>query len=320
MTGPTLANVLPESVSTVGRPLDLVVVGDVGIDFMVAVDAMPGPDQKAIGRHLGVFGGGMAANFSAAARAAAPQLGVGLVSRVGDDPLGAACLDDLRSRGLDVSQVHVQLDGMTWWCAVALDSSGEKALLGGRTSASLPLTEDFDPRLGGQARWLHVLGDAPVAEHVLDAAASGGAVASVDIEASFVAADVARARRLAGSADVVVTNRNGLVGLSGHDDVHEGARALLTRGSRMVLTTLGAQGARLSTDDAGAWDVAARPVARVVDTTGAGDSFAGTFTAHLLTGDAVMAALTAAASASAHTVTHHGARTGELLGSTRATS
>lgn len=97
------------------RQTDLVVVGDTGVDFFVSVAQMPTRDGKAIGEHLGIYGGGMAANFATAAVEAAPEILVRLVSRVGSDEWGRRCLGELQSSRMDVSAVTVQLDGTTWW-------------------------------------------------------------------------------------------------------------------------------------------------------------------------------------------------------------
>lgn len=294
-----------------GRELDLVTVGDTGVDLMVRVDAQPGRDGKAIGTHLGMFGGGMAANFAAAAKLAAPDARVALVSRVADDAFGTASLADLRRRGLDVSRVTVRAGGDTWWCAVSLDASGEKALLGGRTPDSLPLATDIDLSVAARTRWLHVLGDVPSAADVLRAAQDAGAVASVDVEASFVAEEPDRAGDLVARADLAILNAPGVRALTGLDDDEEAARTAAARHGNAVLVTRGAAGSLLAADGRVHTRDAA-PVPRVADTTGAGDSFAGTFTARLLAGDDPPAALAAGARAAAETIGHLGARPGRL--------
>lgn len=289
---------------------DLVVVGDTGVDLVVQVGQFPRREGKVIGRHVGVFGGGMGANFTSAAQAAYPDGRVMLVSRVGDDPYGSACLSDLRARDVDTTRICIERGGLTWWCAVALDQSGEKALLGGRTSASLPHREDIEHALDVSARWVHVLGDIECAVDVLTSARASGALTSVGLEGSFVSEHPERAQVLMRSADMTVTNAAGLHVLTTDDDI-ETAAYTATRQSAL-LATLGTQGSIVATAE-GTMSLPAPAVRRVVDTTGAGDSFAGTFIGRVLAGDDLLAALSSATAAAGQTIKHFGARAGPPL-------
>ena len=86
------------------------------------------------------------------------------------------------------------------------------------------------------------------------------------------------------------------------------AAALLARGARSVVITLGADGARWTTQEG----TIACPAPRVdvVDTTGAGDVFAGTLAARLSRGAAPRDALAAAVAAGAEAVGWLGAQPG----------
>jgi ribokinase len=311
----TAADLFPLG-ATGSRTVDLLVVGDTGVDFFVRVPQTPGRDGKAIGAHLGIYGGGMAANFATAAHAAAPELSVGLVSRLGSDEWGRRCLRDLQQSGLDVSAVAVQPGGTTWWCAVALDDSGEKALLGGRTSASLPRASDLDQVDLAAARWLHLLGDLPFAGEAIATAGAAGTLASVDIEASFVASEPERAASLIAAADLAILNREALYLLSPGSSVLEAAVELLATGHRTgrpkaLLVTAGESGSLLLlSDGAGGWSGATHAAATttVVDSTGAGDAFAGTFVGLLLRSAPFIDCLEIATSAATRALLKVGAR------------
>lgn len=252
----------------------------------------------------------MAANFAVAALAACPGHRISLLSRVGDDAFGVAVLSGLQSSGVDTTGVAIEPGGFTWWCAVALDQSGEKALLGGRTSASLPAGPDIDHRRIAGARWVHVLADVPEAADALAAAGAAGAIRSVDIEAGFASTAHERAMSLVTMSDLVVTNSAGLRALTGIDEPAVAARQLAGR-TKVVLVTLGRQGSLLGT--AGETLFGPVPaVRRVVDTTGAGDSFAGAFVARTLAGDSPQQALSAATRSATSTVEHLGARAQSL--------
>jgi ribokinase len=80
------------------------------------------------------------------------------------------------------------------------------------------------------------------------------------------------------------------------------AARLLAAGARSVVITLGGAGAHVSTVDESVTVPA--PAVEVVDTTGAGDAFAGTLAAHLAAGvplvEAIAPAVAAATAATAH--------------------
>ena len=295
----------------------LVVIGDTGIDFFVAIDRMPARDSKVIGPHLGVFGGGMAANFAAAAIASFPELHVRLVSRVGGDDWGAATLKQLVDLGVDTTSVTTDHYSATWWCAVGLDNTGEKALMGGRTPASLPTLEDFRPDAWQGASWMHVLGDIQWSNEAIDAARRQGALTSVDVEGSFTADFPERARQLVMAADLAILNLSGIAGLgSPGQDLGIVLEALSggpegPRSPKGLLVTLGAEGALfVHRPPGGQWRYFGHQALkrRVIDTTGAGDAFAGTFVASLLRGASIRKCMSYATAAGAKTIERLGSR------------
>lgn len=75
--------------------------------------------------------------------------------------------------------------------------------------------------------------------------------------------------------DYLLPNEEQVLGLTGSDDLVEGARELVRRGVGCVAATCGAQGA-VVVDGEGAQQVNALPV-EVVDTTGCGDAFSAGF-------------------------------------------
>lgn len=304
-----------------GSMPELVVIGDTGIDFFVAVGAMPGRDAKVIGKHLGVFGGGMGANFATAAKVASPDLHVRLASRLGFDDWGARTLRDLVGAGVDTSAVVTDPESATWWCAVGLDTTGEKSLLGGRTPASLPTTHDFRPDDWRGASWLHILGDVPWSHEAVFAAKERGLLTSVDVEGSFTREFPDRARDLVRAADLSILNLPGVEGLGSPGQELGATVEELTGGAvgprrpTALLVTMGADGALFVHRSPGqdwrfCWCPALRR--RVVDSTGAGDAFAGTFVALLLNGSPVRECMAEATAAGARAVVRVGSRGSRL--------
>lgn len=314
-----LSTLIPSTPVRGARAVDLLVVGDTGIDLMVDVDALPGRDAKSIGKSLGIHPGGMGANFAVAAGLAEPLLRVSLFSRVGDDPFGVGCIRALASAGIATDHVEVMADELTWWCAVAVAADGEKSLLGGRTPASLPDASRVGGEVLAATRWLHVLADVPGSGELMVRARAAGAGTSIDVEGSFVAEAPDRARELVALADLAIVNTGAAQMLTDATDDEAALRALLRDTAyRVVVLTRGAGGSLLgATDGDGSiaiWSQPSLPVPRVIDTTGAGDAFAGAVIAVLLAGRGVDDALTAAASHAARSISRLGSRSGGLPG------
>jgi ribokinase len=93
----------------------------------------------------------------------------------------------------------------------------------------------------------------------------------------------------------------------GDDDVRGGAQRLLQLGPTSVVITLGALGAVLA-DSSGVRQLPALEVAEVVDTTGAGDAFAGVLASALARGASLPDAVQAGLAAGAESVGRAGAR------------
>jgi len=319
-----IENAFPHLRPAESHGIDLMVVGDTGIDLMVRVDDLPKTDGKAIGESLGIFAGGMGANFAYAARKSAVKLSIALISKVGADAFGEACLQALREQDIDTHLVVVEPGQLTWWCAVAIDGEGEKALLGGRTDASLPDAKQTSEVQFENVRWVHSLGDVPSSLEVIMAAQAAGAIASVDIEGSFVTGQRIQAEKLVAQADFVIVNTDSLRMLTGEENYDLALRQLLRHRTHaaILLTRGGAGSAFAFTDSTSTFHLVERtaaPVATVVDTTGAGDSFAGTFVASALRHGDLAEAMAAASEMAAQTIGHLGARPGGLPGWIRPT-
>jgi ribokinase len=109
-------------------------------------------------------------------------------------------------------------------------------------------------------------------------------------------------------APILLPNEGEARTLAGLADAAAAARSLATQTSAPVIVTLGAEGA-LVVDGDRASPIAA-PAVDVVDTTGAGDTFAGVVAAELARGATLLEAARFAVAAAALSVTRAGAREG----------
>lgn len=237
----------------------MVVVGSVNMDLFFEVAALPEPGETvlaaAVHRQPGGKGGNQAV---AAARAGAD---VALVAAVGDDPPGRALLDHLRDNGVDVSAV-VTLPVSSGTAAVVVGRSAENMIVVA-PGANAHLTMDSaDVREAVAAAEVLLLQlEIPLPTALAAARVARAAGTTVVLNASpATGADLGE---LAAVCDVVVVN--------------EAEAAHWRWPVPHLVTTCGARGATWSGPD-GAVEIPA-PAVEPVDTTGAGDVFAGVLAA-----------------------------------------
>jgi len=110
----------------------------------------------------------------------------------------------------------------------------------------------------------------------------------------------------AGTIDILFGNEDEIRHLTGGSDLN-GSIAELERAVKTLVVTKGADGA-LAVEGGRRVEIAAPAVARIVDTTGAGDLFAAGFLAARCRGRELDACLTAGAACAAEIISHFGAR------------
>jgi sugar/nucleoside kinase (ribokinase family) len=110
----------------------------------------------------------------------------------------------------------------------------------------------------------------------------------------------------AGKVDILFANEDEIVSLTGESDFDAAVASAAARVPLLVVTR-SEQGA-IAVENGQRVDVAAEPVAQVIDTTGAGDLFAAGFLAGLAQGRGLEQSLRIGAIAAAEVISHYGAR------------
>jgi ribokinase len=281
----------------------VIVVGSLNHDITIAAERRPAAGETVLGRSLATAPGGKGANQAVAAARAGAR--VAMVGCVGADAPGEGLLEGLRAAGVDTAWVRVLDDEASGTALIVVDDGGENAIVvvpgaNGRLAA-----EDVEAALGGAAGagGPVVLAQLEVPEAAVVAAARGAR--RFVLNASPVRE---LPRDVLAAADPLIVNAGEAAALTGADetDADALATAALALGVRSLVITRGADGATWATPDTRI----ARPAPRVpvVDTTGAGDVFAGTLAAHLARGADPQTALEAAIDAGAAAVQWHGAQ------------
>ena len=286
---------------------EVVVVGSLNQDITVEADRRPEGGETVLGRTVATASGGKGANQAVAAARAGAR--VAMVGCVGADAAGESMLAGLRAAGVETAAVRALEDAPSGTALIVVDAAGENSIVvvpgaNARLAAANVEGALRDLTTARQsARGALVLAQLEVPEEAVVAAAR--AAGRFVLNASPVRALPAE---LLEAADPLIVNAGEAAALTDTDgaDPHELARAAHARGVRSIVITRGADGAIWSTAD-GIIERAA-PRVEVVDTTGAGDVFAGTLAAHLSRGAEREAALAAAVEAGAAAVGWRGAQ------------
>ena len=256
-------------------------LGEVLIDF---TDAGISPNgQKLFERNPG----GAPANVLVALK----KLGhdVAFIGKVGDDMHGQFLREVIESNGIDCTGLISDPDFFTTLAFVALDDQGDRSFSFARKpGADTQLkTSDLPLDVIADSKVFHVgslsLTDEPARSATvaaLDAAKKAGCVMSYDPnyrDSLWTSAEAAaeQMRSITKYMDLIKISAEECPLMTDKDDPEEAAKVLLEQGASIVVVTLDADGAFVSTKDGSRMVPSFRVEA--VDTTGAGDSFWGGF-------------------------------------------
>jgi sugar/nucleoside kinase (ribokinase family) len=261
--------------------------------------------------------GGSAANT--AAGIASLGGGVAFIGKVRDDELGEIFAHDLRSTGVVYTTPTGTSGPPTARCLVLITPDAERTMSTYLGTASEMSAADVDPALVASAGITYVEGylvGLPSAEGALEAAvtaahAAGRKVALTLSDPAWVALQHDAFKALLPDVDILLGNETEGLELTGESSL-EAAAAILAQSVDVVALTRGPAGA-IATDGRETVSVGAEPVAKVVDTTGAGDLFAAGFLLGFARARPLEVCLRLGALAAAEVISHIGARPQTLL-------
>jgi ribokinase len=250
----------------------IVVFGSANMDLVVATAALPRPGETVVGHDLAAIPGGKGANQAiAAARAGAACAFIGAI---GTDAFGADLAGGLGTAGVDVARLRV-VDGPSGVALIAVDGAGENMIVvapGANGAVAGP--DAADRAVIGAADLLLCQLEVPLSAVL--AAARAARAAGVRVLLNAAPARVLPAE-LTGAVDVLLVNQSEAGTLAGAAGTAPDALldALVGTVPRVVLT-LGPAGVAYGDRDGVRLRVPA-PVVSTVDSTAAGDAFAGAF-------------------------------------------
>ncbi|MFI9449131.1 ribokinase [Amycolatopsis sp. NPDC052450] len=272
----------------------VLVIGSANADLVVPVDRRPGGGETVLGGDTVLSPGGKGANTAvAAARLGAD---VALLGAVGDDPYGELLKRSLAESGVNTGSLRTS-ERPTGIAYITVTPDGENSILvsPGANSSLRPEDIDLD---GAEIVVLSLEIPLDTVEHAVAKAVEKGVKTLLNLSP---AAELS-AKTLQGLDVLLVNEHEAAFLLGGEADFPQ----LLDLGPKAAVVTLGAKGAAVVTTD-GVTEVPS-PKVEAVDTTGAGDAFAGALATSLAKGEGLADAARRAVRVAAITVTRQGAQ------------
>ena len=255
----------------------IIVVGSINTDLVMRVDHLPAPGETILSADIQTAGGGKGANQAVAAA----RLGgnVSLIGRVGNDVYADFHLQSFTHESINTEAVAHCSDVPTGTAIILVDKHGQNSIVVSPGANALVKNPDVE-----NAKILFKPGNILILQM------------EIPLETVFFAAQQAKecgmqvilnpapAQQLPAAllknTDVLVLNETEMEIIGGRTMNDEGKllnsiKSLLDDGVKMVILTLGAQGARFFSSHQQFYQPAFK--VQTVDTTAAGDAFVGAF-------------------------------------------
>ncbi|MGM0502045.1 MAG: carbohydrate kinase family protein [Bacillota bacterium] len=257
---------------------DVICFGDINVDYIGRMDRIPNIDEELPIYNLEKFCGGAATNVAVAL--ARLDKKTGYMGSIGDDSNGKELLERLQNEGVDVSRVNKKEGYLSGTVFAIIDNDGERRLLSYLGANLQTKKEDFDKEYISKTKILHMSNPLlSVVPTLLSYARENNLMISFDPGTLISSKGLKEIEYIIKETDILFLNRveyNDLVKNS-----EKGLDEFLERGCKMVVYKKGKEGSLLKTANGKEINSPGFNV-EVVDTTGAGDAFAGGFlTAYL---------------------------------------
>jgi len=287
--------------------VDVVCVASWNADLVSRVARPIARGETVMAHSFSISPGGKGSNAAVACARQGARTAV--IARIGRDDFGRMALDLWQREGLGTDHV-VQVDGEASGVAQILvfdDGDNSIAVAPGAGAGLSPAHIEAARATIAACRVVMASNEVPVAATLaaFRIARAAGATTLLNPAPAQALPD-----ELLGLIDVLTPNETELrsiAGVAADAPPDAAAQALLRRGVKAVLVTLGANGCCLWERDGPALAIPGRRVDQVVDTIGAGDTFTGALAAAMAHGATVATAMRRANAAAALSVTGRGA-------------
>lgn len=286
----------------------IVVIGSANTDLVINTSRIPEPGETVLGGKFMMAAGGKGANQAVAAQ----RLGadVTFVACVGDDLFGQNSLDNYRREGMNISFITVKEGVPSGVASIFVDAQAENVIVVAPGANSELLQNEVDAAVAEISSADFVLMQLETPMETVEFAVSKAVEAGTRIVLNPAPA-ASLSDTLLSKLWLITPNRTEAQMLTGlpvtnEQEAAEAAEALVARGVKNVVITLGSKGAYVFSQNFRGI-VPSIPV-EAVDTTAAGDTFNGALCVALSEGRNLQDACRFAAKAAAISVTRMGAQ------------
>lgn len=237
----------------------VIVFGSINIDYVISVSLHPLSGQTVLGSDLEQFPGGKGANQAiAAARLGAKTL---MFGSVGKDAQARYLKDFLEEQGIDISNVR-ECDVSTGSAFIAVDNKGENTIIVSPSANTMASYDQFDAFQFLKSDIVVSQNEVPLdhIQKVFEKAKNAGAVTIYN-----PAPAIEVSNKLFEFVDYLIVNET-------ESDFYKNK---IETNDLVLVETLGSEGVKITSVD-NAFRIPGNKV-NVVDTTGAGDCFVGSF-------------------------------------------
>jgi len=271
----------------VRRRPDVLVFGSAAMDFSFNVETVPALDESVVVSEPLEEPGGSGANVAVALS----RLGAStsFIGRIAPDIYGCSVVEALKREGVDLSDLQIYPDLRTLRTVILTDRKGGKRILAPiseSTAVSIVAPNEVNWKRFDECKAVYV-GEAylEVAELVASYAKSRNKLVFYRLLEPYARYGLQRIGKVLKNVDLLLMNEKTFDSLKRSSVALDSPRDLLQYGLKTVVVTMAEKGSRVFTADE-AFDVPAMKVA-AVDTTGAGDAFAGALMKSILDGASI---------------------------------
>ncbi|MDL2345078.1 carbohydrate kinase family protein [Deinococcus sp. MIMF12] len=291
------------------------VIGDVTVDHLYHLDHLPAPGEEVVPTRATMKPGGAGGTISVTLA----RLGhsVTLAARVGQDPFAEYALASVRESGVSQAAVQQDPEHLTSTITVMQTQDGQRAMLShGAANRQLDPARLKKKDVEGSDALIvsaYSLTEGPQRDYTLAAIelarkAKKPVPVFIDLGTGAVNKVGTDLIETVTGADYLTLNQHELLALTGTTSISAALAQLGDAGARQVVVKVGKMGSIVWTPTETELVDAVRPQGKVVDSTGAGDTFTAAFAHAVLTGQPLREAARTANAAGALAATRVGAQ------------